>query len=103
MIQATTNIHAYTLECLICGAMPTEVPDIHGSELNNLQAHMMSAHAFTWEDWQVPGGTLKTETRRADGALVYVWTRTSDDLPFMRAVQTAVDAAPSRDALYLDV
>jgi hypothetical protein len=97
-------IHTYALECLICGATPDQVPDLHhGSDLNNLQAHMMEDHGFTWDDWQTPDRMAKTETRRPDGAVVYVWTRTSDALPYMRAVQTAVETAPSGDTLYLDI
>lgn len=97
-------VHTYVLECLICGATPDQVPDLHhGSDLNNLQAHMMEDHGFTWDDWQTPDRMAKAETRRADGAVVYVWTRTSDALPYMRAVQTAVEAAPSGDTLYLDM
>ena len=93
--------HSYALECLVCGTTPDQVPNLHhGSDLNNLQAHMMDEHGFTWDDWQTPDWVAKTEVRRADGAMIYVWTRTTDDLPFMRAAQTT---APSGDTLYLDI
>lgn len=93
--------HTYALECLVCGTTPDQVPNLHhGSDLNNLQAHMMDEHGFTWDDWQTPDWVAKTEVRRADGAMIYVWTRTTDDLPFMRAAQTT---APSGDTLYLDI
>lgn len=103
-VPNTAPVHTYALECLICGTTPDQVPDLHhGSDLNNLQAHIMHEHGFTWDDWQTPDRIAKTETRRADGAMIYVWTRVTDALPFMRAAQTAAHAAPAADTLYLDI
>ena len=42
-------IHTYALECLICGATPDQVPDLHhGSDLNNLQAHVRNSGPKPW-------------------------------------------------------
>lgn len=52
--------HSYALECLVCGTTPDQVPNLHhGSDLNNLQAHMMDEHGFTWDDWQTPDWVAK--------------------------------------------
>lgn len=64
---------------------------------------MMEDHGFTWDDWQTPDRMAKARPAAPTSAVVYVWTRTSDALPYMRAVQTAVEAAPSGDTLYLDM
>jgi hypothetical protein len=54
-----TALHAFMLSCLICGATPNQMADRHGgSDLNNLQAHLMGEHGWIAAAFDVAEGLV---------------------------------------------